>query len=58
MKNLAITEIKAFAPAKNLEISKQFYKDIDFTLASEGGGVAYFLCHHVSFLFKDFVQNR
>ena len=40
MSNLRITEIKAFVPAKNFELSKQFYKDLGFTMASEGGGVA------------------
>ncbi len=28
MPNLRITEIKAFVPAKDFEISKQFYKDL------------------------------
>lgn len=51
---LKVTEIKAFVPAKNFEISKQFYKDLGFTMASEGGGVAYFHFGHVSFLLQDF----
>jgi uncharacterized glyoxalase superfamily protein PhnB len=54
MSNLRITEIKAFVPSKNFETSKQFYKDIGFTMASEGGGVAYFHFDHVSFLLQDF----
>jgi len=54
MANLRITEIKAFVPAKEFEISKQFYKDLGFTMASEGGGVAYFHFEHVSFLLQDF----
>jgi catechol 2,3-dioxygenase-like lactoylglutathione lyase family enzyme len=54
MPNLRITEIKAFVPAKDFEISKQFYKDLGFTMASEGGGVAYFHFEHVSFLLQDF----
>jgi Glyoxalase/Bleomycin resistance protein/Dioxygenase superfamily len=52
--NLHITEIKAFVPSKNFDVSKQFYKDIGFTMASEGGGVAYFHMGHVSFLLQDF----
>lgn len=52
--NLHVTEIKAFVPAKNFEISKQYYKDIGFTLASEGGGIAYFHFEHASFLLQDF----
>ena len=54
MPNLRITEIKAFVPAKDFEISKLFYKDLGFTMASEGGGVAYFPFEHVSFLLQDF----
>ena len=54
MQNLNITEIKAFVPAKDFERSKQFYRDLGFTMASEGGGVAYFHMNHVSFLLQDF----
>ncbi len=54
MKNLKITEIKAFVPSKDFELSKQFYQDIGFTMASEGGGVAYFHFDHVSFLLQDY----
>ena len=54
MSNLHVTEIKAFVPAKDFELSKQFYKDIGFTMASEGGGVAYFHFEHVSFLLQNF----
>jgi hypothetical protein len=52
--NLHVTEIKAFVPAKNFELSKQFYQDIGFTMKSEGGGVAYFQFEQVSFLLQDF----
>jgi uncharacterized glyoxalase superfamily protein PhnB len=48
MANLRITEIKAFVPSKDFEVSKQFYQDLGFTMASEGGGVAYFHFGHVS----------
>lgn len=54
MPNLKVTEIKAFVPSKDFELSKQFYKDIGFTMASEGGGIAYFHFGHVSFLLQDF----
>lgn len=54
MPNLHITEIKAFVPARDFELSKRFYKDLGFTMASEGGGVAYFHRDHVSFLLQDF----
>lgn len=56
MSNLTITEIKAFVPSQDFERSKQFYQDLGFTMASEGGGVAYFHWGHVSFLLQDFCQ--
>ena len=52
--NLKVTEIKAFVPARDFERSKQFYQDLGFTMASEGGGVAYFHFEHASFLLQDF----
>ena len=51
--NLLVTEIKAFVPAKDFELSKQFYRDIGFTMKSEGGGVAYFCFGDASFLLTD-----
>lgn len=54
MANMRITEIKAFVPSKDFEVSKQFYKDLGFTMASEGGGVAYFRFGLVSFLLQDY----
>jgi catechol 2,3-dioxygenase-like lactoylglutathione lyase family enzyme len=54
MPNLNVTEIKAFVPSKNFELSKHFYRDLGFTMASEGGGIAYFHFGHVSFLLQDF----
>ena len=54
MADLRVIEVKAFVPAKNFELSKQFYRDIGFTMASEGGGVAYFHHGHASFLLQDF----
>lgn len=53
MANLTVTEIKAFVPAKDFALSKQFYLDLGFSKASEGGGVAYFHFGHVSFLLQD-----
>ena len=54
MNKLHITEIKAFVPAKDFAVSKQFYQDLGFTMASEGGGVAYFHFEQVSFLLQDY----
>lgn len=57
MKNLNTIEIKAFVPAKDFEVSKQFYSDIGFTKASDADGVAYFYCGNCSFLLQDFYEQ-
>ena len=49
-----VTEIKAFVPAKDFARSKQFYTDIGFTMASDGGDIAYFHFEQASFLLQDF----
>jgi uncharacterized glyoxalase superfamily protein PhnB len=54
MSNLRAIEIKAFVPAKDFALSKQFYKDLGFVMASDSGGVAYFNHGDVSFLLQDF----
>jgi len=58
MPNLSITEIKAFVPSKDFDLSKQFYQDIGFTMASDGGGIAYFHFDSVSFLLQDFCRDE
>ena len=55
--NLRVSEIKAFVPARDFELSKQFYKDLGFTMASDGGGVAYFRFGDASFLLQDFYEK-
>jgi catechol 2,3-dioxygenase-like lactoylglutathione lyase family enzyme len=50
----SVVEIKAFIPAKDFELSKAYYRDIGFTMASDGGGIAYFHCGNASFLLQDF----
>ena len=52
--NLSVTEIKAFVPAKDFELSKRFYQHMGFTMASDEGGIAYFHADHTSFLLQDF----
>jgi catechol 2,3-dioxygenase-like lactoylglutathione lyase family enzyme len=54
MSNLRTIELKAFVPAKDYELSKRFYRDLGFTLASDGDGVAYFHHENVSFLLQNF----
>ncbi|PMJ91544.1 VOC family protein [Vibrio sp. 10N.261.55.A7] len=54
MKNLEITEIKSFVPAKDFQKSKDFYQAIGFELASEFDGIVYFKKGHCAFLLQDF----
>jgi uncharacterized glyoxalase superfamily protein PhnB len=54
MSNLRVTEIKAFVPAKDFELSKRFYRDLGFTMASDGDGVAYFHFGEASFLLQNY----
>lgn len=56
-KQLRALELKAFIPARDFELSKRFYQDIGFVLASEVGGVAYFHHGDVSFLLQDFYDE-
>jgi len=62
MANLNTVEIKAFVPAKDFELSKRFYQDIGFTLASSDDDIAYLHYGHCSFLLqryyvKEFADN-
>ena len=41
-------------PAKDFELSKRFYRDMGFTMASDGDGVAYFHWNQVAFLLQDY----
>lgn len=54
MPNLRSVEVKAFVPAKDFELSKRFYQDIGFTMASDVEGVAYFHHGDAAFLLQDF----
>ena len=68
MTELVALELKAHLPAKDFEISKQFYQDIGFTLCWSNGGLAYlhfgphgepgklgFLLH--DYYVKEFAEN-
>jgi catechol 2,3-dioxygenase-like lactoylglutathione lyase family enzyme len=52
--NLATVEIKAFIPARDFELSMEFYQALGFTRASVFEGIAYFHCGDSSFLLHDF----
>ncbi len=54
MSLLNTVELKAFVPAKDFALSKQFYQDIGFTLASDTDGIAYLHHQNVSFLLQNF----
>lgn len=54
MPNLATVEIKAFIPARDFELSMEFYQALGFTRASVFEGIAYFHCGDSSFLLQDF----
>jgi catechol 2,3-dioxygenase-like lactoylglutathione lyase family enzyme len=56
--NLRTVELKAFIPAKDYELSKRFYQDVGFTLASDTDGIAYFHHENVSFLLQRFSSSK
>ncbi len=59
MSNLSASEIKAFVPARDYALSKRFYQDMGFTLASDFGGIAYFHHGNCSFLLQDiYIQTH
>ncbi|AXQ28173.1 glyoxalase [Solimonas sp. K1W22B-7] len=58
MDNLETIEIKAFLPAKDFELSKQFYRDIGFTLAWASESLAYLHAGKSSFLLSDFYTRE
>ncbi|MCI4663704.1 MAG: VOC family protein [Neomegalonema sp.] len=53
MDDLGISEIKAFVPARDFELSKKFYQDFGFDLKSSSDEIAYFCREHASFLLQN-----
>ena len=51
-------EIKAFVPAKDFNLSKQFYTDAGFSILSDSEGVAYVNHGKCSFLLQDFYNKE
>jgi len=47
-------EIKAFVPARDFELSKRFYQDQGFTVASSSADLAYLHAGPSSFLLRRF----
>jgi catechol 2,3-dioxygenase-like lactoylglutathione lyase family enzyme len=57
MDDMAIVEIKAFLPARDFALSKQFYQDLGFILAWSSEGLAYFRHGDSSFLLQNFYNK-
>src|SRR5581483_2782030 len=56
---LKSVEIKAFVPARDFELSKQFYQDLGFELAWSSEGLAYLSHGNCSFLLqKHYVKEH
>ena len=53
MSDLETTEIKAFVPARDFELSKQFYQDLGFEVAWSSEDLAYLHHGDCSFLLQD-----
>jgi len=51
---LETVEIKAFVPARDFALSKQFYQDLGFELAWSSENMAYLHHGNCSFLLQDF----
>ena len=54
MDDLNAVEIKAFVPARDFALSKQFYVDLSFTIAWSNCDLAYLRCGQCSFLLQNF----
>jgi uncharacterized glyoxalase superfamily protein PhnB len=49
-----VTDIKAFVPTKDAELSKQFYRDLGFTINWSGGDIAELQIGAFRFLLQSF----
>jgi hypothetical protein len=56
MSNMTIAEIKAFVPARDFALSKQFYRDLGFEIPWSGDDLAYVRHGDASFLLQNFYQ--
>ena len=54
MGDMNITEIKAYVPARDFELSKQFYADLGFTIVWSSPDLAYVRHGNASFLLQNF----
>ncbi len=57
MANMTTVEVKAFVPAKDFDLSKQFYRDLGFDLAWADDHLAEFRHGSSSFLLQNFYNE-
>jgi uncharacterized glyoxalase superfamily protein PhnB len=57
MSNLTTVEVKAFVPARDFALSKQFYQDLGFELAWSDDNLAYLHRGTSSFLLQNFYDE-
>ena len=55
--NLTTIEVKAFVPARDFALSKQFYQDLGFELAWSDDDLAYMRHGNSSFLLQNFYNE-
>jgi hypothetical protein len=58
MRNMTTVEIKAFLPSRDFELSKRFYVDLGFTVASSSEDLAYLHADRSSFLLSKFYRKE
>ena len=58
MSDLTVVEIKAFVPARDFALSKQFYQDLGFELAWSGDDLAYLRHGDSAFLLQNFYNEE
>lgn len=56
MSNMTTVEAKAFVPAKDFALSKQFYQDLGFEIAWSSDDLAYLRHGNASFLLQNFKE--
>ena len=54
MGDMSVIEIKAFVPARDFALSKQFYEDLGFTIKWSSDDLAYVQHGNASFLLQNF----
>ena len=56
MASMIVVEIKAFVPARDFALSKQFYEDFGFTIGWSSDDLAYLHHGNASFLLQNFYK--